>query len=234
MSLKTGVIFAFLGSVILTSGLAYPAPKGKSISTPAQEKETIVFRGTTLGSSESVLKEKFPEFDCENASANYPLADRRCVASTELEKNKCEIAFISNLIGKIAFIECQIAAESVENVTKAWVYGGASASVVANYINDALVRVDISIALTHYQSIMEALITKYGKPARVKKQEVRNKMGAKFEDEESTWMAGGVTLTLQKYGRDLTKSSVTYILDSSVAEVTNRMKKGTSEAAKSL
>lgn len=234
MSLKTVVIFAFLGCVILSAELAHSAPKGKPISTPSTpEKDAITFRDIPLGSSESILKGKFPEFDCANATANYPLADRTCRASTESEIYKCEIAFAGGKIGKMDLIECQIAAEALV-ATKARVYGGASASVIANYINDALVRVDISIALISYQSIMEALITKYGKPARVTKQEVRNRMGAKFEDEESTWKAGGVTLNLQKYGYDLTKSLVTYILDSSVPEVNDRMKKRTSESAKSL
>jgi hypothetical protein len=233
MGLKTWMVIALLGGAFMSCGSAYSATKAKikkpvtaenevvSIPEPKPPiipREPIEFRGIPLGSGENVVTEKFPELSCY--PRNSPFADRYCYVQSECHGYKYD--------------DYKGHSDCLANPAKVWNYGGYKSDVYVWFINNALVRVSISFHVNLYQRILGALVTKYGKPDDTKTEEVQNKMGAKFDNEISSWNVSGVTLTINKYGDDLTKSSVLYSLDSSIQDMAERRKKENEATAKSL
>jgi len=59
-------------------------------------------------------------------------------------------------------------------------------------------------------------------PDSLEKPRVQNRAGAEFENVVAIWKRGEVSLRLEKYGRDLNTSSVSYVTDWGTEELKKR------------
>ncbi len=69
-----------------------------------------------------------------------------------------------------------------------------------------------SIPSDSFQTVLDGLIMKFGRPTQTKKEMVQNRIGVQFEDMTALWENESGFILLKKYGADLQKGSLWYEL----------------------
>ncbi|MBA2689986.1 MAG: hypothetical protein H0U63_04205, partial [Burkholderiales bacterium] len=87
-------------------------------------------------------------------------------------------------------------------------------------LRQKLYLISITPRSEHYETIVAALVTRYGKPSGVAASKIKTRMGAEFDDEISTWKTDSSTITVRKFNDDIRQSIVLYLLDP-VADAVN-------------
>lgn len=97
-----------------------------------------------------------------------------------------------------------------------------------------LYMVTITPRSNHYQTIVDALSAKYGKPANIATNKIKNRMGAEFIDETATWKNEASTIAVKKYNDNINQSILLYLLDVVVDAVNSATATLATENAKKL
>ncbi len=86
---------------------------------------------------------------------------------------------------------------------------GTAHLVFGNFTNGRVSRVDGTFDVSIFDSVVESLTEKLGKPSRTKTDDVQNRLGAHFTDAKHWWdFADGSMLFLHRYSSDLVTSAV--------------------------
>lgn len=114
-------------------------------------------------------------------------------------------------------------------------YAGASTeSASFTFIDDKLVHIWFKIDSHLYDSVIPALMEKYGKPKIEKEIRLTNRFGAIYTGTYYEWKKGGSTIRAQKYMDDLRKSLFEYSLGSYDDLVRQERDKTVKDRAKNL
>ena len=83
--------------------------------------------------------------------------------------------------------------------------------------------INITFNSNNFNEVQGALVAKYG-DVEPKHETVRNGVGTSFENRIYTWKKNGQTLQAKRYSGKITRSSVTFELDSSIEKYTAKKK----------
>ncbi|QPF72255.1 hypothetical protein G8A07_04470 [Roseateles sp. DAIF2] len=78
----------------------------------------------------------------------------------------------------------------------------------ARFMNDRLAHVLVHIKPSSYERVVVGLSSKYGKPTRVDRSVVKNRMGTSFQQASSTWVRKDGTIHVLRYGSGLDEGLV--------------------------
>lgn len=106
--------------------------------------------------------------------------------------------------------------------------------VSIQFYGNELVGIDVAFRSQDVLQIANALEERLGPPLTVKKDPVRNALGATFENDQRLWKVGTDTVIVEKYASDLTTGEVVYMSRSGVEEFNAREKQQASKNKKDL
>jgi hypothetical protein len=81
-----------------------------------------------------------------------------------------------------------------------------------HFENEKFVGADMTFDVDEFEQMKDIFIEKYGQPSSTENTEVSNRMGAKFTNTELVWRGEKVTVRLERFGSDLTKSGASIVL----------------------
>ncbi|PRA56832.1 hypothetical protein CQZ98_08220 [Pseudomonas sp. MYb115] len=85
-----------------------------------------------------------------------------------------------------------------------------------------------------FAKFRDLLIQKYGKPSMARKEVVKTKAGATFDNDKLYWQGVNITMVLSRYSDDIDTSSLTIFSEKAAAKATTEGQKGIKEAASKL
>jgi hypothetical protein len=118
---------------------------------------------------------------------------------------------------------------SCKTTARFFSYAGAPGDAEAGFIRDRLVWINIKFSEQSFPGVRAAVLEKFGPPSSSQTEPVRNRMGGKFMDEILMWRRDGVTLVMERYSSNTTKSQAVFSLDSAVEEITARQRASNSK-----
>lgn len=94
-----------------------------------------------------------------------------------------------------------------------------------HFEEDRLVGAHMEFSEDEFDKMKEIFVEKYGRPMTSSTSDVTNRMGAHFTNESVEWRGARVTVSLDRYGSDLRKSSANIALNTFTARIVEEEKK---------
>jgi len=179
----------------------------------AQQPEQIEFKGIPFGITPAQFVERFPLVRCEKAK-DIP-GDTTCTGLREYA--------------------CRLAPATLRNCNERlardyYSYGGAEfKSISANFYSDSLISISLLFNARDFDSVLHALIARYGKPDELKTE----RAGATYENVFAQWRRGSI-LYAEKYSGNLETSGVVFGSESGRIEFECRKAERIKKGAKGL
>lgn len=186
-------------------------------SSTLAAQDRAEFKGLPLGSTMAEFQDKNPLFWCERGECSLPFLSNAAAHCQKLKRTNGGREFDSPTS------ECYL------DVAKTASYANKPARLRAQFRDDKMSEATASFVPVNYEAIVEALVTRFGRPASKRSEVVQNKMGATFQNETSLWNVGGDQIIAMKYGSDLTRGFVNIKDQQEVA----RLKEGEEKRRKS-
>lgn len=188
-------------------------------SVLAQGTERLDFKGIPFSVSQKQFEQLFPMAAWCRVPKDRRTADVTCGAVRE--NIKCDV--------RGAPKNC------AEERDKAYTYAGARMhAFMANFYNDALASMHVSFYSSDFDSILAALISRYGKPDEIKSEPLQTRVGAVYENTIASWRKSDSTLLIRKYAGSISTGAAAYVLDGSTAEFEKRRGEAAKKGAKDL
>jgi hypothetical protein len=185
----------------------------------AQETERFDFKGIPFGVSQKQFEQLFPMAAWCRVPKDRRMADVTCGAVRE--NIKCDVPGAPK--------------NCAEDRDKAYTYAGARMhAFMANFSDDALASMHVSFYSSDFDSILAALVVRYGKPDDTTSPTIQTPVGAVYENTTASWRKGDSILRVQKYAGNINRGAATYLLDSSTAEYAKRGGEAAKKGAKDL
>lgn len=188
-------------------------------SVVAQGTERFDFKGIPFGVSQKQFEQQFPMAAWCKVPKDRRTADVTCGAVRE--NIKCNVPGAPK--------------NCAEDVDKAYTYAGARMrAFMANFYSDALASMHVSFYSSDFDSILSALIARYGKPDETRSETLQTKVGAVYENTIVFWRKADSTLRVRKYAGNISTGAATYALDGSTAEFEKRSGEAAKKGARDL
>jgi hypothetical protein len=212
-----------------------------SLATVASA-EPFAFRGIPLGTPLADFR-KMPYPD----AAKDPKARPLCRGDKELTRDTFGRIDLSNALIRVGVVACKYFTAGSRGIPG--VYAAApdfaniggyettflfASAAFQEPIRFRLYMVMVTPRSDHYQTIVDALAVKYGKPTDVAISKVKNRMGAEFSDEVATWKNDSSSITVKKFNDNVGQSIVLFLSDPISDAVNNATAALADENAKKL
>lgn len=112
--------------------------------------------------------------------------------------------------------------------------GVAIKSVVANFVDGRLARVNIVFDAARFEHVLEASKQRYGQPSMVSSTPVQTRMGARYENTVATWDRPGTVMALRRYAGTITESNASLMTREEFERVVSRARAAPKEGAKDM
>lgn len=170
--------------------------------------QQIDFKGTALGASEQDFAAKHARYRCSDTEPKFrSLSDRTCFILGKPDKS------------------------FQDPKDRDGTFAGVPANIFANFYDNRLHRISVSLFASEFGRVLKALNERYGTPDSFETPVVKNRMGAEFQNAVAVWKRDGVSLKAEKYGSDLSTSSVSYTTDWGSEESKKRRGQDSKKAA---
>jgi hypothetical protein len=178
-------------------------------AAPADEDkrgtERFDFKGIPFGASQKEFQQLFPMAGWCGPSRDKRMADVTCGAARD--NIKCDVRGAPKTCA--------------EDRDKAYIYAGVRMrSFNAFFYSDALSSMHVTFSSTDFDSVLDAVTTRYGKPNHIKSEPPT--AAVPYENAVASWRKGDSVLELRKYAGGVEVGSAMYVLDSSRAEFERR------------
>jgi hypothetical protein len=90
-------------------------------------------------------------------------------------------------------------------------FGGVPAKMFLLIYGDAVESITVSFASKDYGSVAAGLTSKFGQPVKSETVELQNRMGAKFESRNATWIFDDGTLSLRERATKVDQGAVALV-----------------------
>jgi hypothetical protein len=208
----------------------------------AASAEPFAFRGIPLGTALADFR-KMPYPD----AAKDPKARPLCRGDKDLSRDPSARIDLSDAFVRIGVVACKYFTPGPRGISGIY----AAAPDFANIggyettflfapaafhepLRLRLYMVMVTPRSDHYQTIVDALAVKYGKPTDVAVSKVKNRMGAEFNDEVATWKNDSSSITVKKFNDNIGQSIVLFLSDPLSDAVNNATAALANENAKKL
>jgi hypothetical protein len=112
--------------------------------------------------------------------------------------------------------------------------GWALISVYITFGDHGMDAVSFTFATKHFDTMVGAFVERYGEPTTRESHPVQNRMGATFVNDELHWQGERVTISLSKYGTNVTESSATLLTKEAIERETLRSQQNKAKARDAL
>jgi hypothetical protein len=85
-----------------------------------------------------------------------------------------------------------------------------------HYRNGKLERILTRFPVADYEELRDLFIAEYGRPSIQTQGSIQNKMGAKFDQERTTWIGKVITIQIDRYSDYLEEGIATYVFTDTV------------------
>jgi hypothetical protein len=203
------VAFTILGaSAVFGAPQTQPSGKAAAPAAHAWTKEPSGYRGaewgTDLAKTAEVVGLLMGRCICSDADLTSFSCPKEVKADDVPDRRSCRSAL-------------DVAGTEVEDMLQ--------------FENDRLASTYMTFAADDFDKMRDIFVEKYGPPDSTSDAQVHNRMGAAFTNTSLEWHGPRVTITLERYGSDLTKASATIGLNTFRDHLAEAMKKRTKAGA---
>lgn len=192
--------------LLLTMGLS---------PSSAQPQEAITFKGFPLNGTIEQFQARFPEFKCEGS---------RCWVDTRICVEQ----------GSKASRDPKEQSEATMACLQRNTYGGVGTLRISATFEDAkLAVVYVTVGTKRFADLSSAMTTRFGR-AKIDRETVQSKLGAKCENEILTWESGDAILRASKYSSNLDEASVLMTSKAHAARLQQERGRNAEKGAKDL